>query len=161
LVLLVCLLSPVCASAADPWHLADWPARAVLEIPQPLADVSIDTAAVRLLCLGHAKPDGSDYRVLDAAGQPVPFQLTFHDAGRYSLVAFRVTNPRQRFFIYHGHPRAERTAEQVAADPAPGSGPPKGAWIPRHGFVLQTLQRPPGDNPKTVADMAKLLAASP
>src|SRR5262249_21639379 len=108
-----------------------------------------------------AKPDGSDYRVLDAAGQPVPFQLTFHDAGRYSLVAFRVTNPRQRFFIYHGHPRAERTAEQVAADPAPGSGPPKGAWIPRHGFVLQTLQRPPGDNPKTVADMAKLLAASP
>jgi tetratricopeptide (TPR) repeat protein len=58
-------------------------------------------------------------------------------------------------------------AEQVVADPAPGSGPPKGAWIPRYGLVLASVERPRPDkpetvdNPKTVEDLAKMLAASP
>jgi tetratricopeptide (TPR) repeat protein len=120
----------------------------------------VDTAGVKVLCQGRAKPDGSDYRVLDAAGKPVSFQLVYHDAERYSLISFQAANPRQRFFIYFGNPSAARTAEQVAADPAPGSGPPKGAWVPRYGFVLQTILRPEGENPHTVADMAKLMAGS-
>jgi tetratricopeptide (TPR) repeat protein len=153
--------SPV--RAADPWQLPEWQARAVVEIAKPLDDPGVDTAAARVLCQGRAKPDGSDYRVLDAAGKPVPFQLTFHDADRYSLVAFRADHPQagQRFFIYFGNPKAERAKEQVVADPAPGSGPPKGDWVPHYGLVLQTIQRPEGDNPKTVEEMAKLIAASP
>jgi tetratricopeptide (TPR) repeat protein len=149
------------AFAADPWHLPGWQARAVVEIPQPLADAKVDTAAARVLCQGQAKADGSDYRVLDAAGKPVPFQLTFHDAGRYSLIAFRATNPKQRFFIYFGNAQAERAKEQVVVDPTPGAGPPKGDWVPHYGLVLQTIQRPAGDNPRTAADMAKLIAGSP
>jgi tetratricopeptide (TPR) repeat protein len=161
--LCVALLAAAPARAADPWHLAGWQARAVVEVAQPLADPGVDTAAARVLCQGRAKPDGSDYRVLDAAGKPVPFQLTFHDAGRYSLIAFRADRPQphQRFYIYFDNPKAERAKEQVADNPAPGAGPPKGDWVPHAGLVLQTIQRPEGDNPQTVDDMAKLIAASP
>jgi tetratricopeptide (TPR) repeat protein len=140
--------------------LSGWQARVVVEVPQPSAEAGVDTAAVRVLCQGQAKPDGSDYRVLDAAGRPLPFQLTFHDAARYSLIAFRADNPRQKYFVYFGNPQAVRAAEQVVLDPAPGSGPPKGAWVPRYGLVLETIQRPEGDNPKTVADLAKLIQGS-
>jgi tetratricopeptide (TPR) repeat protein len=155
------VLTAAPAFAADPWHLAGWQARAVVEIPQPLADAKVDTAAARVLCQGLAKPDGSDYRVLDAAGKPVPFQLTFHDAGRYSLIAFRAANPKQRYFIYFGNAQAERAKEQVVVDPTPGAGPPKGEWVPHYGLVLETIQRPAGDNPQTPADMDKLIRASP
>jgi hypothetical protein len=153
--------------AAEPWHLAGWQARAVVDIPRPLADANVDVAGVKILCQGHAKSDGSDYRVLDAAGKPVPFQLAFHDAEHYSLISFRAANPKERYFIYFDNPKAERAAEAVVIDPKPGAGPPKGAWIPRHGLVLQTIQRPRNDkpdtddNPETVDEMAKLIAKSP
>jgi tetratricopeptide (TPR) repeat protein len=126
-----------------------------------LADAGVDTAGVKVLCQGRGKADGSDYRVLDAAGKAVSFQLMFHDAARYSLISFRAANPRQRFFIYFGNPQASQAAEQVAVDPAPGAGPPKGDWIPHYGLVYATIQRPEGPNPKTVPDMAKLIAGSP
>jgi PKD repeat protein len=162
------LLLATPAPAADPWHLTGWQARAVVEIPKPSAETGVDTAAVKLLCQGLARTDGSDYRVLDAAAKPVPFQLTFHDPARYSLLSIRAANPRQKFFVYFGNPQAQAAREQVTADPAPGSGPPKGAWVPRYGLVLQTRLRPVEKDPKTgevkhprtVDDMAKLLAGS-
>jgi tetratricopeptide (TPR) repeat protein len=158
--LLVCLPIVPLAPAADPWHLPGWQARAVVEIPKPSTVTGVDTAGVRILCQGKVGSDGRDYRVLDAAGKPVPFQLMFHDAGRYSLISFRVVDPKQRYFVYFGNPKAERSAEQVIGNPALGSGPPKAAWTPKYGFVLQTIQRPEGDNPQTVADMAKLIEGS-
>jgi tetratricopeptide (TPR) repeat protein len=147
------------ARAADPWHLAGWQARAVVHIPK--LEPGVDTAAVRVLCQGLAKPDGSDYRVLDAAGKPVPFQLTFHDAGRYSLISFRAADPKQHYFVYFGDAQAPRSPEQIVLDRTPGAGPPKGAWVPHHGLVLETIQRPAGPNPRTPQDMARLIAASP
>src|SRR5262249_54290463 len=146
--------------AADPWHLPGWQARAVVEIPKLATEKGVDTAGVRILCQGKAKAGGSDYLVLDAAGKPVPFQLMFHDAERYSLLSFRAADPKQRYFVYFGNPKAERSAEQVIDNPAPGAGQPKGAWVPKYGFVLQTIQRPEGDNPRTVADMAELIKGS-
>jgi tetratricopeptide (TPR) repeat protein len=148
------------AGAADPWHLAGWQARAVVRIATPAVEPGVDTAGVKILCQGRGKVDGSDYRVLDADGKPVPFQLMFHDAGRYSLLSFRAADAKGRYFIYFGNPSATRAPEQVVADPTPGAGPPKGAWVPRYGFVLQTIERPEGDNPRTPADMAKLIAGS-
>jgi tetratricopeptide (TPR) repeat protein len=148
------------ALGADPWHLAGWQARAVVEIPTPSTEPGVDTAGVKVLCQGRAKPDGSDYRVVDAAGKPVPFQLMFHDAQRYSLLSFRADNPKQRYFVYFGNTSAARAPEQVVDNLAPGTGPPKGAWAPYAGFVLQTVERPEGENPRTVEDMAKLMAGS-
>jgi len=144
-----------------PWHLDGWTCRAVVTIPEPLADRSVDTAAVRVLCQGQAQAAGNDYRVVDAAGQRVQFQLMFHDAERYSLIAFRATDVGQTYYIYFGNPAAERAAEQVISDPKPGAGPPSGVWVPRYGLVYTTLRRPEGDNPKTVTDLAAMLAASP
>jgi hypothetical protein len=132
-----------------------------VEIPQPLADAGVDTAGVKVLCQGRGKADGSDYRVLDAAGKAVPFQLMFHDGARYSLISFRATNPRERFFIYFGNPQAKQAAEQIVVDPVPGAGPPKADWIPHYGLVYATIQRPEGANPKTVPEMAKLNCRQP
>ncbi|GIT29628.1 MAG: hypothetical protein Ct9H300mP1_16740 [Planctomycetaceae bacterium] len=48
----------------------------------------------------------------------------------------------------------------VVATDRPGAGPPKGGWVPRQGLVFATIKRPEGDNPKTVADLQQLMAAS-
>ncbi len=160
LIALGLVLAPQQASAVDPWHKAGWQARAIVDIPTPSADKGVDTAGVRILCQGRAKPDGSDYRVVDAGGKAVPFQIQFHDHERYSLLSFRADNPKQRYFVYFGNPQAQRAEEEVRVNPAPGSGQPLGAWVPKYGLVLQTMERPEGDNPKSVADMAKLMAGS-
>lgn len=148
------------AAAAENWHLADWSSRAAVEIAEPVAGV--DTAAVKVLCQGRAKLDGSDFRVLDQAGQPVPFQLTFHDASRYALISFRAENAQagQRFHVYYGNEGAERAAEQVVVDEKPGSGPPQGSWTPHAGLSFVTIQRPEAENPETVAQLAELIAGS-
>jgi tetratricopeptide (TPR) repeat protein len=166
-VLALTLLAVSSASAADPWHLPSWQARAIVSIPKPSTESGVDTAAVKVLCQSRAKADGSDYRVLDAAGKPLPFQLTFHDAARYSLVSFRCADPKQRYFIYFNNPQATRAAEQIIVDEKPGAGPPKSAWIPKYGLTLETRARPRADklkdetNPMTPDDMAKLIAGSP
>jgi tetratricopeptide (TPR) repeat protein len=160
LILLVLFLSGVPAWANE-WHLPAWHFRAVVEIPQSSSESGVDTAGVKVLCQGRGRPDGSDYRVIDTAGKPVPFQVMFHDGERYSLISFRAVNTRQPFFIYFGNQRAQRAAEAIVTNPAPGAGPPTGAWIPRYGLVYGTIQRPEGPNPKTVPEMAALIAGSP
>lgn len=154
------LVMVVGVEGAAPWHLADWQARAVVDIPAPAKEAGVDTAGVRILCQGRAKPDGSDYRVLDDSGKPVPFQLLFHDPERYSLLSFRADNVKQQYFVYFGNPQAPAAAEQVQVKPAPGSGPPTAAWVPHYGFVLETMERPEGENPRTIEEMGKLMAAS-
>ena len=141
---------------------AGWQARAVVQIPKPLpnAGAGLDTAAVRILCQGRGKPDGSDYRVRDESGKPLPFALVFHDPARSSLIAFRCADPKGRYYVDFGNPRAERAPEQIAIDSRPGAGPPKGEWVPRQGLVLQTIARPKGENPKTVEELKALIDGS-
>ncbi len=147
-------------SAAENWHLADWSSRAVVEITEPIGGV--DTSAVKVLCQGRGKSDGSDFRVLNKDGQPVPFQLTFHNASRYALIAFRAENAQagERFYVYHGNDTAERAAEQVLVDEKPGGTPAQGPWTPRAGLVFSTLQRPEVENPETVEQLIDLIADS-
>jgi hypothetical protein len=159
--LLIILCGESASRADEPWHLSGWSVRAVVEISPSSASPGTDTAALRVLCQGRGKPDGSDYRVLDAAGKPVPFQLAFHDAGRYSLISFRAADARGRYFVYFGNPQAARAPEQLPDVPPPGAGPPKADWVPHQGLVFQTMRRPEGDNPKTIDVMTKLIAASP
>ncbi|HQU44384.1 MAG TPA: PKD domain-containing protein, partial [Pirellulales bacterium] len=151
------------ASGAEtaPWQLPDWRQRAVVAIAKPQAARDVDTAAVKVLCQGDARPDGADYRVLDASGKAVPFQIVFHDAPRYSLISFRAIDAAKPYYLYYGNPNATRSEDEVAADPRPGAGPPKASWLPHYGLVYTTLRRPEGENPKTVAELAAMLAASP
>jgi tetratricopeptide (TPR) repeat protein len=154
------------AVAADPWRLPDWSARAVVEIPTPSSEEGVDAAGVKILCQGRARSDGADYRILDADGKAVSFQLDFHDPDHYTLLTFKVDNPKQRFYVYFGNPKATRAAEQTADFPAPGGGPPSGGWVPHCGFVYQTIDRPRADDvakehdPDNIDEMAKLIAAS-
>ncbi len=154
------------AGAAEPWRLPDWTARAVVEIPTPSAEADVDAAGVKILCQGRAKPDGADYRILDADGKPVPFQLDFHDADHYSLLTFKADNPKQKFYVYFGNPKATRAAEQTPDFPAPGGGPPTGGWVPHADFVYQTIDRPhtadvaKEHDPDNIAEMTRLIAAS-
>jgi tetratricopeptide (TPR) repeat protein len=159
-VILAGLAFPTPGRAADPWHLPGWNARAVVEIAKASTEPGCDVCGIKVLCQGRAKPDGSDYRVVDSAGKVLPFQLCFHDAKHYSLVSFKCDNPKGKYFVYFDNPKATRAVEQVTEDPAPGSGPPKGAWVPKYGFVLQTIQRPEGDNPRKAEEIAKLMAGS-
>jgi tetratricopeptide (TPR) repeat protein len=154
------------ARAAEPWRLPDWTARAVVEIPAPSAEADVDAAGVKILCQGRAKPDGADYRVLDADGKLVPFQLDFHDADHYSLLTFKTDNPKQKFYVYFGNPKATRAVEQTPDFPAPGGGPPTGGWVPHADFVYQTIDRPhtadiaKEHDPDNIAEMTKLIADS-
>src|SRR4051794_36000141 len=113
------LLLPCVCLAADPWHLPGWNARAVVEGAKPSAEAGCDVCGVKVLCQGRAKADGSDCRVVDAGGKALPFQLCFHDSGRYSLISFRCDNAKGKYFVYFDNPKAARAAEQVAEDPAP------------------------------------------
>ena len=146
------LILPLFASpafAADPWRLPDWSARAVVEIPTPSTEQGVDAAGVKVLGQGHAKPDGSDYRVLDADGKPVPFQLDFHDADHYSLLTFKVENPKQRFYVYFGNPKAARAPSR-----RPTSRPPAAALPPAVGsrtaisFTRPSTGRAPPTSPR-------------
>ena len=47
-----------------------------------------DTAAVRIHA-GAAAPTANDYRIFDAAGQRVPYEVTYHDPARDTLISFR------------------------------------------------------------------------
>src|SRR3954452_7573626 len=143
------LVGPV-ARAADAWHLKDWNARAVVEVAKTSPDAGCDVCGVKVLCQGRAKADGSDYRVVDSNGKAVAFELCFHAAERYSLISFRCDNAKGKYFVYFDNPKATRAAEQIVNEIKPGSGPPKGAWVPKYGFTLQTMERPKGDNPRKV-----------
>lgn len=156
--------------AAAPWHLAGWQERAVVEIAEVAAGSDVDTAGVKVLLQGKGRPDGNDLRVIDAGGQPVPFEVTWHDAPHYALLSFRAKDAKagQKFFVYFGNAQAERAAEQVSAPAAPGAGPPQAAWVPHAGLVLSTLERPrppadnrKDDNPQTEEELAQMLARSP
>ena len=148
---------------ADPQWPADFSYRAIVEITQRSDDPDVDVAAVKVLTQGRCRSDGQDLRVLDAAGQPVPFQVGFVDSPRYVLISFRAAGakPGSQFGIYFGNPAATRAAEQVVADDKPGVGTPAGSWTPRAGLVLITRQRPDGDNPNTIDEFSKLWTASP
>jgi hypothetical protein len=87
------LLLALPATAADAWHLKGWNARAV-EVAKSSPDAGRDVCGVKVLCQGRAKTDGSDYRVLDATGKAVAFELCFHAAERYSLISFRCDNAK-------------------------------------------------------------------
>ena len=156
------MVGNVALDAAEGWHLDGWSARAVVSITKPLPDASVDSASVRVVHQGRARADGADFRVRDASGKTVPFQLTWHDPDGYSLLSFRVVKPSAgaKFFVYYGNSQAARAAEMVVAADRPGAGPPTGDWVPRQGLVLSTIKRPMGDNPKTVADLEQLMKAS-
>ncbi|MCX7423526.1 MAG: PKD domain-containing protein [Planctomycetia bacterium] len=148
---------------AEPvWQAADFSQRAIVEIAQSSEDAAVDVAAVKVLTLGRCRADGFDLRVFDAAGKPVPFQVTFLDAAHSALISFRASDAKagSQFVVYFGNAGASRAAEQINVPEVPGAGAPQGDWVPHAGLVLTTKQRPEGDNPKTIEEFTKLWSDS-
>lgn len=159
------LAAPPAEAAQAPWHAAGWSHRAVVKVTTT-GTAGVDVAQVRVLHAGAARDDGADYRLFDAAGQPVPYEVTYHAPGRDTLISFRAAGPGGVVYVYFGKADAPADPMRAVADARPGAGPPKAGagargWIPRAGLVLTTLRRPEKDeNPKTVEEMAGLIARS-
>lgn len=160
------LLIVLPASAAAPWHLSGWSARAAVTVAMPRA-AAVDCASVKVLLHGRGKADGTDFRVVDSAGKALPFQVTFHDPAHYALITFQCPDPKETYFVYFGNAGATLPAERVVVDDKPGAGPAKGGWIPKFGLVYETRVRPrtkdikDETNPMAVAEMATLIEKSP
>ncbi|HEY1784750.1 MAG TPA: PKD domain-containing protein [Pirellulales bacterium] len=152
-------------AAADPaWHAAGWGQRAVVAVTQP--DGPRDVAAVNIVHLGRAAADGKDYRIFDSAGQPVPYEVTYHHPARDSWISFRAPPGQKDFAVYYGKSDAEidpqRAMPEALGKGAPRAGPAAGGWIPRSGLLLTTMRRDREvDNPKSVPQMLTLVAKSP
>lgn len=155
---------------AQPWEAPGWSHRAVVSV-ESAGSAGVDVAAVRVTHAGVAAKSGDDFRVFDARGVPVPWQLTFHDPARDSLISFRCVSPpgtpRSTFTIYFGKADAPADPLRAVVNPAPGKGPPTpgpgaGGWIPRAGLVLTTMRRDKAaPNPETIDEMTRLIASSP
>ncbi len=154
------------ALAQPKWHAPGWLHRAVVKVGKA-GSQGVDTAAVRILHAGAARDDGRDYRIFSSAGQPAPYEITYHAPGRDTLISFRAAAPGGTFYIYFGKTDAPADPMRAVAKPGTGAGPPQagpaaGGWIPRAGLVLTTMRRPAEvENPKTVEAMATLIARSP
>jgi len=156
----------IASPAAVDWHAPGWSHRAVVKVTAA-GSAGVDVAATRLTHAGVARPDGDDYRIFDAAGRPVPYQLVYHAPRWDSLISFRCDRPGRTFYIYFGKDDAGPDPMRAIVDERPGAGAPKagaaaGGWIPRAGLVLVTMRRPREvDNPKTVEQLERLIEQSP
>ncbi len=167
LVLTILIPATPAAAAGPAWHLPDWSYRAIVEVRGGGSE-DVDVAGVRIRHAGLVREDGNDYRIFDADGEPVPYELVYHHPRQDSLISFRSPRPRGRFFIYFGHaeagidPRRAVIDHRRVASGAPEPGPQAGGWIPRAGLVLTTLRRPRDvDNPLTPEQMQRLIDQSP
>ncbi len=156
----------VSGAVAEPWLAPGWSCRAVVSV-ESAGSAGVDVAAVRIIHAGLASRSGDDYRVFDAQGAPVPYQITAHDPARDSLISFRCASPGSVFTIYFGKADAPADPLRAVTDPAPGKGPPTAGpgadgWIPKAGLVLTTMRRDPAAaNPETINQMTQLIATSP
>ncbi|MCC6581366.1 MAG: PKD domain-containing protein [Phycisphaeraceae bacterium] len=160
---------PLHAADTDGWPLHGWRYRAVVDLNKPgtPGTPGTDVAAVRIIHNGLARADAGDYRILDAHGKPVPYQVNFHDPRRDTLLSYRILPGYPTVTIYFGNSDDEVDPMRAIVDERPGAGAPKpgpgaGGWIPRAGLTLATYRRPiEAANPQTVSDMATLLALTP
>jgi len=104
------LLAPASARAAHKpaWAHPGWPHRLQLRFHgNPPAKTDIRTGSAEVILCGRSKPDGSDLRLADEGGKPVPFRIEFHDPLRRTLLSFEVRDPKQPLWLYFGNLKAK------------------------------------------------------
>ena len=112
------LLAASPARAADPdWWNNNWPYRAKLDYPAVAGDVAYTT----VMLADRTTDTGRDLRLVDAASQPVPFEILYHDPRYKTVLAFRAP-PDQAgsVYLYYGNTRAQTfdTTRQTGAPAA-------------------------------------------
>lgn len=154
---------PVIRASAEirNWHDPSFDTRAIVRVDRP-ARSDIDTAIAHVTHAGLAQLDGDDFRVFDATGKPVSYELLYHTPDRDSLIAFEVPGEGGDYAIYFNNPDAARDPLRVDSAKAVAAGRADEGWLPRAGLVLTTMRRPRDTpNPMTEAQMRTMIEQSP
>jgi tetratricopeptide (TPR) repeat protein len=105
------------------WWDPRWPWRRLVLVSPPRTNLPGQEAAwVEFLTHGAVKPDGSDIRVVTAAGQPVRFWVMQVGPDDRARVCFALAGPANKYFIYYGNPQAGTVEEN---------------WRPERGVLLE------------------------
>jgi hypothetical protein len=96
LVLLLAVPTVVCA---DGWWNNDWPYRVRINCKEGEGDVAV----VRVALAGRARPDGRDLRLVDADGQPRPFEVLHHDPHLSTLIELKAPDAAFSTWLYYGN----------------------------------------------------------
>ncbi len=116
--LMALLLAATPALADEPaWWNNTWSFRMQIDCPAGTGDV----ACVSVMLAGRTTATGRNLRLLDAHGQPVPFEILHHDPQYRTLLAFRVPpDEATSLWLYCGNPQAQAidTSRQTGAPAA-------------------------------------------
>jgi len=134
------LLAALDASAAAPWHLAQWQARCELKIERR---ADSPAAWVEFYHGGRCAKDGSDIRILDESGALLPHTITTTGPGDRLLITFRIPKS-DRAWLYYGN-----RLPQAAPQP----------WQPRAGLLMKVYRLGEGRS-DTVEDLKALVKTS-
>lgn len=128
------------ASAATPWHLAQWQGRCGLAIERR---ADSPAAWVEFYHGGRCATDGSDIRILDENGALLPHTIATAGPGDRLLITFRMPKS-DRAWLYYGNRLPQ-------ANPQP--------WQPRAGLLMK-VYRLGGGRSDTVEDLKALVKTS-
>jgi len=115
LFLLGLILAPPAARAqTSDWWNPNWPYRVRIDCPAGPGDVAFTT----VILADRTTDTGRDLRLIDVAGQPVPFEIVHHDPQYKTLLAFRAPpDEAATVHLYYGNTRAQAfdTSRQTGA----------------------------------------------
>ena len=116
------LLRGVAQAQTKPWWDERWTCRKTVQV-SPAGDYGEDlAAAVAFTTAGYLQADADDLRILDEAGQEVPYYVVASGFEDLCTVVFPVERPQQVFDFYYGNPRAKG---------------PDYDWSPKRGLILE------------------------
>ncbi|MBI1367707.1 MAG: PKD domain-containing protein [Planctomycetes bacterium] len=150
------------------WRAPGFAMRAIVVIEKAGSNGGepVDTAILRVEHGGATREDANDYRIFDASGAAIPYEVSFHDAKRDTLLSFRCGAVGGRYEVYFGKADAARdpmrTSDPTIDGKPVSAGPGANGWTPHAGLILTTMRRPREmENPMSTAQMADLIAQSP
>ncbi len=140
----------VLASAADGaagWWRTAWTYRREVIVPDvPRTELPGDEiAVVDLPTGGLCKADGSDFRVVTAAGAELPLRVLMMGPGDWARIAFSVQPGVKSYYVYFGNAEAKAAAEALDL---------------RRGALLEMWARPRGEAPRKVPDAQRMLESA-
>ena len=94
------LLSGPAILQAEDWWNNDWPYRVRINCKEGAGDVAV----VRVALADRARPDGRDLRLVDADGQPRPFEIVHHDPHLTTLIEIQAPPDKSvSTWLYYGN----------------------------------------------------------
>jgi len=133
--------APRAQALETPWWDTKWKIRRKLTVNTTPSGFPGDDVAYAVFLVGdHAKPDGSDIRVV-AGRKPVPFTIVFKGRAGTVTIAWKKLPRTATYHAYFGNPNA---------------GALKETWQPKRGLLLETRRFRSG-NPSNLSAMRYII----